>query len=370
MDCVEREIVRFVSSCPTAVAVLDRDLRHLGASPSWVARFFPQNSEWLGRNNHELLPDLPDRYHDAHRRALKGETFREELDCFERADGTSLRVTWSAGPWWTKDGTIGGITIAAHDTSELRAKELELQERTRTSDRMASIGMLGAGLGHDMQNLLLPLRAHLNAIAARDRASEAPSHGPHIEALRRGLDHLQHLSDSLHLLACEEPLSDHELERGTSLAVWWEQFESLFQCAMPRRTKLASRIDADLPHVKLSGHLLTRAVLNLLTNSARAITAHLDQLRQGGRVSVEVTAESGCEGDRVRISVTDNGVGMTADVKKRATEAFFTTRNGGKGSGLGLSFVSRVVQERGGRLEIESAPGVGTTVSLVLPACA
>jgi signal transduction histidine kinase len=72
----------------------------------------------------------------------------------------------------------------------------------------------------------------------------------------------------------------------------------------------------------------------------------------------------------VRISVTDNGVGMTADVKKRATEAFFTTRNGGKGSGLGLSFVSRVVQERGGRLEIESAPGVGTTVSLVLPACA
>jgi signal transduction histidine kinase len=317
-----------------------------------------------------LLPDLPDRYHDAHRRALKGETFREELDCFERADGTSLWVTWSAGPWWTKDGTIGGITIAAHDTSELRAKELELQERTRTSDRMASIGMLGAGLGHDMQNLLLPLRAHLNAIAARDRASEAPSHGPHIEALRRGLDHLQHLSDSLHLLACEEPLSDHELERGTSLAVWWEQFESLFQCAMPRRTKLASRIDADLPHVKLSGHLLTRAVLNLLTNSARAITAHLDQLRQGGRVSVEVTAESGCEGDRVRISVTDNGVGMTADVKKRATEAFFTTRNGGKGSGLGLSFVSRVVQERGGRLEIESAPGVGTTVSLVLPACA
>jgi signal transduction histidine kinase len=363
-----RELVRLASNSPGLVAVLDRELRYLGASASWVERYFPASPRWQGQLHHELMPDIPERYRDVNRRALKGEVFREELDHFRRADGTVQWMSWSASLWWSDERTIGGIVIAIHDVTDLRAKEFELQERMRTTDRMASIGMLGAGLGHDMQNLLLPLRAHLNAIAAGERASVTPQHGPHIEALRRGFDHLQHLSDSLHLLASEEPVSETELGLETAVAGWWAQFEPLFRCAMPRRTKLDVRIALDLPAVTVSGHLLTRAMLNLLTNSARAITARLEQLKHGGCVSVEMSAESNALGDWVRLSVTDNGVGMTPEVQRRATEAFFTTRNGGKGSGLGLSSVSRVVQDHGGRLEIESEPGVGTTMTMVLPA--
>lgn len=365
-----RELVRFASISPDLVAVLDRDLRYIGASQPWVERYFPNDCLWLGQLHDELVPDLPERFRAVYRRALKGETFRGELDHFERADGTTHWVCWSAGPWWTDEGTVGGITLSVHDTSELRAKEVELQERNRTADRMASIGMLGAGLGHDMQNLLLPLRAHLNAIAAGERAAESPRHGVHIEALRRGIEHLQHLSDSLHLLASDEPLSEHAANEETSLVAWWSQFEALFRCAMPRRTKLEARIFHDLPPIAVSGHLLTRVMLNLLTNAARAITAHLDHLRYGGVVCIDVREEGGADGGWIRISVTDNGIGMTPEVKKRATEAFFTTRNGGKGSGLGLAFVSRVVQDHGGRLEIESEHGAGTTMTLVLPVCA
>lgn len=364
-----RELVRFASISPDLVAVLDRDLRYIGASQPWVERYLPNECRWLGRLHQELVPDLPERFREIYRRALKGETFRGELEHFQRADGTTHWVCWSAGPWWTDEGTVGGITLSVHDTSELRQKELELQERNRTADRMASIGMLGAGLGHDMQNLLLPLRAHLNAIAAGERPVESSRHRPHIEALRRGLDHLQHLSDSLHLLASEESLSDHKIGEETSVAAWWSQFEALFRCAMPRRTKLDAKIDDGLPTVPVSGHLLTRVMLNLLTNSARAISAHLEQLRMGGCVCIDVRTELNPDGEWVRISVTDNGIGMTPEVKKRATEAFFTTRNGGKGSGLGLSFVSRVVQDHGGQLEIESEHGIGTTMTLVLPAC-
>lgn len=363
-----RELVRLASNSPGLVAVLDRELRYLGASASWVKRYLPASPLWQGQLHHELMPDIPERYRQVNRRALKGEVVREELDHFRRADGSVQWMSWSASPWWSDERTIGGIVISVHDVTDLRAKELELQERMRTTDRMASIGMLGAGLGHDMQNLLLPLRAHLNAIAAGERASVTPQHGPHIEALRRGFDHLQHLSDSLHLLASEEPVSETELGLETAVAGWWAQFEPLFRCAMPRRTKLDVRIALDLPAVTVSGHLLTRAMLNLLTNSARAITARLEQLKHGGCVSVEMSAESNALGDWVRLSVTDNGIGMTPEVQRRATEAFFTTRNGGKGSGLGLSFVSRVVQDHGGRLEIESEPGAGTTMTMVLPA--
>lgn len=364
-----RELVRLASISSGLIAVLDRDLRYLGASPSWVQRYFPSVPVWLGQHHHELLPDLPERFREVYRRALQGETFHQELDHFQRSDGATHWISWSAGPWWTDEGTIGGITLSVHDTSELRAKEVELQEQTRSADRTASIGMLGAGLGHDMQNLLLPLRAHLNAIAAAERRLESSRHHPHIDALRRGLDHLQHLSDSLYLLASEEPLSDHKIGEETSVAAWWLQFEALFRCAMPHRTKLEARIAKGVPAVPVSGHLLTRAMLNLLSNSARAIVAHLEQLRYGGCVCVDVRMEPGSDGECVRISVTDNGIGMTPEVKKRATEAFFTTRNGGKGSGLGLAFVSRVVQDHGGQLEIESERGIGTTMTLVLPAC-
>lgn len=365
-----RELVRLSSISPDLVAVLDRELRYLGASPSWVERYFPGVRNWLGRHHHEVVPDLPERYRDVHRRALRGEVFREELDRFERVDGSVHWVRWSCGPWWTDDGMIGGITMSVQDLSELRAKELELEARARTTDRMASIGMLGAGLGHDMQNLLLPLRAHLNAIVAGERSEGTNRHREHIDALRRGIDHLQHLSDSLHLLACEESLSDRETGHETSIAAWWEQFEALFRCAMPRRTKLESRIETDLPPVSVSGHLLTRAMLNLLTNAARAIGARLDELVLGGCVAVDVRLEEDADGQWIRIAVKDNGIGMTPEVRRRATEAFFTTRNGGKGSGLGLAFVSRVVQDHGGRLEIDSERGVGTTMTLVLPTCA
>jgi len=365
---IARQLVALAEMSPCLVAVLDTELRYLGASRSWVERYFPGADCWIGRHHEALVPDLPERFRQAYRRALTGATVCGHEDSFVRADGVTHWVSWNAAPWLTENGEIGGITMTIHDVSELREKSREYEERVRTADRMASIGMLGAGLGHDVQNLLLPLRAHLNAIAAGERLTVKPRHAAHIEALRRGLEHLQHLSDSLHLLASEEVVADEDSGFKTSVVGWWSQFEALFRCAMPRRTKLEVRIDCDLPALSVSGHLLTRAMLNLFTNAARAIDARIDRLKWGGCVSVEMTATEDAMGKWVRISVSDNGIGMTPEVRCRATEAFFTTRNGGKGSGLGLAFVSRVVQDHGGRLEIESEEGVGTTMTMVMPA--
>jgi PAS domain S-box-containing protein len=364
-----REFAEIARSSPSLVAVLDCDLCYLSASPSWVQRYLSGTPDWLGRHHHKLLPDLPERFRDVHRRALEGEVFHEELDHFRRADGATHWISWSVGPWWTEDGLIGGIVMSIHDVTELREAKRRLREQSRIADRMASIGMLGAGLGHDMQNLLLPLRAHVNAISTRAQQDGAAHHAPHVDALRRGLNHLQQLCDSLHLLASDEHSPVDVVGGEMLLAGWWEQHEPLFRCAMPRRTRLEAHISNDLPPLAMSGHVLTRAILNLLTNAARAIAARLDQLRDGGSVVIEVRQKTDACGNWVQISVSDNGIGMTPEVRRRATEAFFTTRNGGRGSGLGLAFVSRVVADVGGRLEIDSEQGIGTTMSLVLPAC-
>lgn len=368
-DPAVRELVRHVANSPVLVAVLDHELRYLAASVSWIERYFPGERSWLGRPHPELVSDFPERYRDVYRRALKGEIFRQSADRLRRADGSTDWVSWSAAPWTREDGSIGGITLSAHDTSELREAMAALAERTRTSDRMESIGMLGAGLSHDIQNILLPLRAHLNAARAIALRAGFDEQEPHLEALRCGIGHLQHLSDSLHLLAVEDLRTIPEDFAETSVTAWWEQFKELFRCTMPRRTKLEVAFEPGAHAVTVSGQLLTRVVLNLLNNAARAIVVRLDELHDGGRVVVSLSAAVDSAGRWVRISITDNGIGMAPEVQRRATEAFFTTRNGGRGSGLGLAIVSRVMRDHGGRLEIESKPGVGTTMTLVLPAC-
>ena len=104
---------------------------------------------------------------------------------------------------------LGGWTLFAHDASQRRKRETE----GRQSERVASVATLASGLGHDLNNTLLPVRAHLNALlrivedGMRERAR------PHLSAIRDGLDYLQQLADALHFLATD---SDHGCEVAES----------------------------------------------------------------------------------------------------------------------------------------------------------
>jgi PAS domain S-box-containing protein len=245
--------------------------------------------------------------------------------------------------------------LLAEQTAALHAAHLRL----RMADRLASIGALAAGLGHDMNNVLLPVRAHLEA--ARTMTMK-PGVRDHIDAVHKSVTYLQHLADGLHFLARDTDGEDCE-RSSTDLGVWWSQVGPLLTKAVPKGVKVTVSLPTGLPELGVSAHGLTQAVLNLIVNAGEAIPA--DRKRPQGHV--RVWAEVTKSGTEVRLCITDNGLGMSAEVQRNALEMFYTTKSRGFGTGLGLPLVARVISRAGGSLQIESKPGNGTTVAISLP---
>jgi signal transduction histidine kinase len=239
--------------------------------------------------------------------------------------------------------------IITSQAADLRTSHEALQR----SERMATLGTLVAGLGHDLNNLLLPIRGHLKAL---ESAALDDSARMHIYAVGQAIDYLQQLNDNLRLFALDP---EGPGARGaTDICEWWERLRTVLERAIPGPVQLQVDLPDDLPAVGVAAHRLTQAVLNLLINASEAIT---------GAGTIRLWACASEDRKFVHLGVTDSGRGMTAEVRRRAFEPFFTTKKRGRATGLGLSLVHGIVHAAGGTVELDSAPHRGTTILLRLP---
>jgi len=265
----------------------------------------------------------------------------------------------------------------------------EAHARLRLADRMASIGTLAAGLGHDLNNMLLPVRAQINVLLTASSRLQSTALDPKSESGRSALSrsagdihaavqsiaasvaYLERMAGGLQHLA-QDPEGTRPDEAETDLADWWARSGSVIGKAVPGHVKVSASIPDDLAPVTLAPHRLSQAVLNLVVNAGEAIpTPEADptRKRRQGRVQISARTETDDAGHAwVLLAVTDNGTGMTPEVRRRAFELFFTTKSRGHGTGLGLSLVHGVAARVGGRVDIDSEVGVGTTVTMRLPA--
>jgi diguanylate cyclase (GGDEF)-like protein/PAS domain S-box-containing protein len=114
----------FVQRAPVALAMFDREMRYLAVSQRWLQSYSLEGKEVLGQSHYRVFPDVPERWKEAHRRGLAGETLRSDQDLFERADGAVQWIRWEIVPWQTGDGPVGGIVIYAEDiTAQKQAEE-------------------------------------------------------------------------------------------------------------------------------------------------------------------------------------------------------------------------------------------------------
>jgi len=117
----------FTQHAPAALAMFDRNMNYIAVSRRWCDDFGLRSADILGRSHYEIFPDIPARWLAVHRRALGGETIKNDEDCFERSDGSVQWLRWEVRPWLTGTGAIGGIIIFCEEMTARKRSETRLQ---------------------------------------------------------------------------------------------------------------------------------------------------------------------------------------------------------------------------------------------------
>ena len=296
-------------------------------------------------------------------RAARGETIRDALVII--GDGEMPRyLKVSSAPIATRPSEDVQAVVLLDDVSEL---ERNRQQAERAA-RLDALGQLTGGIAHDFNNLLGTIEYAVEL--ARDDVSETGNRylDTARNAVRRGAD----LTRRMLTFARRQPGAP----RSHDVAALMANVAELSRPALDASIRLEI-VEPETPlWVQCDDGQFENAVLNLVLNSRDAIRAS----GHGSTITVRVRALDGMSSrqlgrpgpdggarDFVEFSVSDDGPGMSAEVRRRATDPFFTTKGQQDGTGLGLSVVYGFVEQSGGVLKIYSEVGRGTTVRLILP---
>jgi signal transduction histidine kinase/CheY-like chemotaxis protein len=254
----------------------------------------------------------------------------------------------------------GGLVNLVFDISQ----EKRAEEARNLAQRLELIGKLAGGVAHDFNNLLTVIIGNAETLVS-DAANLEDSRLARmvLEAGQRAGE----LTRRLLAFARKQPLEVNSLDCGQVV----HGIEEILKRTLGGTIDVRISTQGDAWPVVADQALLESAIVNLAVNAR-------DAMPKGGTLAI-VTANTHldslyCEthpevkpGDYVSISVADSGMGMTPEIKARATEPFFTTKERGRGTGMGLAIIDGFVKQAGGHLEIYSEPGHGTTVKLFLP---
>jgi PAS domain S-box-containing protein len=276
--------------------------------------------------------------------------------------GATIFAAWNFSPLFNTRGRLAYIVATYRDTTTKR----RLQEALVHAQRLDAVGRLAGGVAHDFNNLLSVINGYCEILAARlpvHDPSRREIHEVHAAGQKAAVLVRQLLAFSrrqeLHpqVINLNRLVRDHATILGRFLG---------------STGKLHLDLSPDLPNVRADPSQLEQVLLNLTLNAR-------DALRENGRVTISTSVRvvkyglnrrltDTPPGRYVLLSVSDNGVGMDAATQAQLFEPFFTTKEAGKGTGLGLAMVYGVVQQSGGHIRVHSAPGVGTTFEIHLPA--
>ena len=214
-----------------------------------------------------------------------------------------------------------------------------------------------AGVAHELGNLIQIASSAVNIIARSSRFDVSPTLEPVISGARVSLERAGVLvRQSLHHADRNATEAAH-IDVARSL----KEIVALIQPTWAPKHSIALNLGSALPAVKCTSLGLQSAILNLALNAR-------ESMPNGGPITIAAAALFPHTGNTIiELTVKDIGVGMTDDTMKRALDPFFTTKSDGLG-GVGLPMVKRFAEEAGGRIMLSSKSGVGTTVTLLLPA--
>ena len=260
----------------------------------------------------------------------------------------------------------GGLFVLFNDVSERLQHQREkesLQNQLMQSQKMEAIGQLAGGMAHDFNNMLTIILGNAN-LGLMGKDEDTPDYLEFkeiVEASERAKD----LTMKLLTFARKERLDTRTVPVREVIG----ELCTMLARTLGKKIHMDNRVTCGCS-VKIDKNQMLQAFLNICNNAA-------DAMPGGGRLTLSCGERSDlklCElcgqrhaGPYAELEIADTGVGMTDEVRRRVIEPFFTTKGTGKGPGLGLSVTQGIINGHHGHLEVESEPGQGTTVKVLLP---
>jgi PAS domain S-box-containing protein len=384
------EVVRHMNS---ALVVLDRAGNVTFANPIAAQLLGAQAEKLVGRSFGHWFPGVSRHQQPVQRTLERGERVRGAEAMVAREDGRAIPIGLSASPLRSARGEPDGAIVIFQDLSDAKQLESQLLQR----EKMASIGQLAAGVAHEINNPMGFIHANLSQLreyledfgrvwerlaalrkAALGAGGEVLAAAEAAEALIAEVDAefllrdfgtavSESLEGAQRIRAIVQDLRSFS-HRDSGERVHADVNKALDSTAnivwtMMKHSVGLSKSYAELPPIPCFPMQLQQVFMNLLMNAYQAIEERRAQDGAPGEIRLRTELANG----GVRVSVSDNGIGMEAEVQHRVFDPFFTTKEVGIGTGLGLSTSYQIARRHGGRLTFESQRGVGTTFWLWLP---
>lgn len=336
-------------------------------NPAAETLFGFSRSEILGQNVRILMPEPYHSQHDGYiERYLKTGTPRIIGTAREvkgqRKDGTTFPMKLSVSDILFGERRI--LTGIVHDLTH----ESELERQLLQAQKLESLGTLAGGIAHDFNNIL-------QSILGFCEMAQENANG-NTELLTQCLQEIDTAGRRAADLVAQILTFSRATEVETkplALQLLIEEANRFLRSSIPATIRMESKIDPDCPQVMANATQIHQIVTNLCTNAMHAMEEHpgvitVSLAPRSIDASLETLSGPLEPGEYVQLSVADSGTGIDPAVLQKVLDPFFTTKEVGKGTGLGLAMVHGIVTGMGGGLLIESELGTGTTVRVILPA--
>ena len=349
------------------LVTIDRSGAIQSYNKACISLFGYTPDEVVGHNVKLLMPEP---YHSGHDQYISAYLATGEAKIIglgrevmgRRKDGTTFPMELAVGE--SRDGGNNAFVGIIRDLTERREAEKE-REQLRQAQKMEAVGQLTGGLAHDFNNLLAIIIGNLDLlreIRQEDAVTDELVRDA-LDAALRGAD----LTRRLLAFARRQPLQPERVDINEVIG----GIVKLLTRTLGENIAIELALSPNVWPVLIDRAQFEAVIANLATNARDAMpkggtlvidtrNGHLDAAYAAAHV--EVTA-----GDYVVIEVSDSGCGMSPELVTRIFEPFFTTKDLGRGTGLGLSIAKHLVEAHGGRIEVESAVGHGSTFYVFLP---
>lgn len=229
------------------------------------------------------------------------------------------------------------------------------ESRLIQSEKMASLGVLSAGVAHEIKN---PLAIILQGIEFLEVSPLKEDVRDVLAMMKEAVFRASKITKDMLTFSRESPPALEDIDLARVIDETFSFVDHIFSLKQIRITRNFSH---DLPSVKVDSNQMKQVFINLLTNAAEAMP-------QGGVITISAeSAENIHSGKIARIVITDTGHGISDEDRQRVFDPFYTTRKKAGGTGLGLSVVKGIIDKHKGDIKIENRPGGGTSVTIELP---